>query len=127
MVTHMEDGPMPMTSPKLLPKLTEVRCAEAPPAGGVTRDSPDSAAVSVTEQVAFALGNIERIASVVGAGRDDVVKCTVFVTGIEHWDEANRAYATFFGAHRPARSVVPCAELHFCAKVEIEAVVAVGA
>ncbi len=137
---------MPMTSPKLLPKLTEVRCAEAPPAGGhyaqgvlhgatlyvsgqlgVTRDSPDSAAVSVTEQVAFALGNIERIASVVGAGRDDVVKCTVFVTGIEHWDEANRAYATFFGAHRPARSVVPCAELHFCAKVEIEAVVAVGA
>jgi len=146
MVTHMEDGPMPMASPKLLPKLTEVRCAEAPPAGGhyaqgvlhgatlyvsgqlgVTRDTPDSAAVSVTDQVAFALGNIERIASVVGAGRDDVVKCTVFVTGIEHWDEANRAYAAFFGAHRPARSVAPCADLHFGAKVEIEAVVAVGA
>jgi len=48
------------------------------------------------------------------------------VTGIEHWDEANRAYAAFFGAHRPARSVVPCAELHFGAKVEIEAIVAVG-
>jgi 2-iminobutanoate/2-iminopropanoate deaminase len=141
----MGDNTMPTTSPKLAPKLTEVRCAEAPPAGGhyaqamlhgtalyvsgqlgVTRDTPDAAAVSVTEQVAFALGNIERIARVVGAGRDDVARCTVFVTGIEHWDEANRAYAAFFGAHRPARSVVPCAELHFGAKVEIEAIVAVG-
>lgn len=135
---------MQTTSPKPTPRLTEVRCAEAPPAGGhyaqavlhgtalyvsgqlgVTHDILDPAAVSVTEQVAFALGNIERIARVVGAGRDDVVKCTVFVTGIEHWPEANRAYAAFFGAHRPARSVVPCAELHFGAKVEIEAIVAV--
>lgn len=136
---------MPTTSPKLAPKLTEVRCAEAPAAGGhyaqamlhgtalyvsgqlgVTRDTPNAAAVSVTEQVAFALGNIERIARVVGAGPADVVKCTVFVAGIEHWEEANRAYAAFFGTHRPARSVVPCNPLHFGAKVEVEAVVAVS-
>ncbi len=136
---------MQTTSSNPTPRLTEVRCAAAPPAGGhyaqavlhgttlyvsgqlgVTRDTLDTAAVSVTDQVGFALGNIERIARVVGAGRDDVAKCTVFVTGIEHWDEANRAYAAFFGTHRPARSVVPCAELHFGAKVEIEAVIAVG-
>lgn len=127
------------------PKLTEVRCAEAPPPGGhyaqgvlhgnllhvsgqlgVTRDTPDPHAVPVAEQMAFALGNVERIARVVGAGRADVVKCTVFVAGIEHWDEANQAYAAFFDAHRPARSVVPCSPLHFGAKVEVEAVVAVG-
>lgn len=127
------------------PKLTEVRCAEAPPPGGhyaqgvlhgnllhvsgqlgVTHDTPDPDAVSVAEQVAFALANVERIARVVGAGRGDIVKCTVFVAGIEHWEEANRAYAAFFGAHRPARSVVPCSPLHFGAKIEIEAVVAVG-
>ncbi|MGI4795457.1 MAG: RidA family protein [Janthinobacterium lividum] len=126
------------------PKLSEVRCAEAPPPVGhyaqgvlhgnllhvsgqlgVTRDTPDPDAVPVAEQMAFALGNIERIAGVVGAGRTDVVKCTVFVAGIEHWEEANRAYAAFFGAHRPARSVVPCSPLHFGARIEIEAVVAV--
>ena len=113
------------------PKLTEVRCAEAPPPGGhyaqgvlhgnllhvsgqlgVTRDTPDPHAVPVAEQMAFALGNVERIARVVGAGRADVVKCTVFVA--------------FFDAHCPARSVVPCSPLHFGAKVEVEAVVAVG-
>ncbi len=128
-----------------MPKLTEVRCAGAPPPGGhyaqavlhgnllhvsgqlgVTRDTPKPDAVPVAEQMAFALGNMEHIARVVGAGRTDVVKCTVFVAGIEHWEEANRAYAAFFGAHRPARSVVPCSSLHFGAKVEIEAVVAVG-
>ena len=126
--------------------LTEVRCAGAPAPGGhyaqgvlhgntlhvsgqlgVTRDTLRAETVPVAEQVAFALGNVERIARVVGAGRGDVVKCTVYVAGIEHWDEANRAYAAFFGPHRPARSVVPCAALHFGAKVEIEAVVAVGA
>lgn len=80
----------------------------------------------VAQQMAFALGNVERIARVVGAGRADVVKCTLFVAGIEHWDEANRAYAAFFGVHRPARSMVPCSPLHFGAKVEIEAIVAVG-
>lgn len=125
-------------------RLTEVRCAEAPPPGGhyaqgllhgnllhvsgqlgVTRDTPDPDAVPVAEQMAFALSNVEHIARVVGAGRADIVKCTVFVAGIEHWEEANRAYAAFFGAHRPARSVVPCSPLHFGARVEVEAVVAV--
>ena len=55
-----------------------------------------------------------------------MLKCTVYVAGIEHWDEANRAYAAFFGAHRPARAVVPCGPLHHGCKVEVEAVVAVG-
>jgi len=125
--------------------LTEIRCAGAPPPGGhyaqavlhgttlyvsgqlgVTQGTPDPAARSVTDQVNFALSNIEEIARAVGAGRNDVVKCTVFVAGIEHWEEANRAYATFFGAHRPARSVIPCPNLHLGAKVELEAIVAVG-
>ena len=126
------------------PRLTEVRCQAAPPPGGHyaqavlhgaslyvsgqlggARDTPDPATVSVSEQVGVALGNIERIARVVGASRNDVVKCSVFVTDIAWWEEANRAYAAFFGMHRPARSVVPCPALHFGAKIEIEAIVAV--
>lgn len=126
-------------------KMTEIRCADAPPAGGhyaqamlhrdtlyvsgqlgVTRDTPDPAAVPIAEQVSFALANIAAIGRVVGAGIDDVVRCTVYVTDVAHWGEVNRAYAAFFGAHRPARSIVPCGPLHFGALVEIEAVIAVG-
>ena len=124
-------------------KLTEIRCADAPPPGGhyaqailhrdtlhvsgqlgVTKDTPD--AVPIADQVAFALGNIEAIAGVVGAAKEDIIRCTLYVTDVAHWDEVNSAYASFFGPHRPARSIVPGGPLHFGALVEIEAVVAVG-
>lgn len=127
-------------------KLTEIRCAEVPPPGGhyaqamlhgdtlyvsgqlgVTKNTPDAGNVPIAEQVAFALNNIAAIGRVVGAQIDDVIKCTVYVTDIAHWDEANRAYADFFGSHRPARAIVPCNPLHFGALVEIEAVIAVNA
>lgn len=126
-------------------KLTEIRCADAPPPGGhyaqailhrdtlyvsgqlgVTKDTPDAHNVPIADQVAFALANIEAIAGVVGARIDDIIRCTVYVTDVDHWAEVNRAYAAFFGAHRPARSIVPSGPLHFGALVEIEAVVAVG-
>ncbi|ALJ12105.1 RidA family protein [Sphingopyxis macrogoltabida] len=127
-------------------KMTEIRCADAPMPGGhyvqamlhrdtlyvsgqlgVTRDTPDPAAVPIAEQVSFALANIAAIGRVVGAEIDDIVRCTVYVTDVAHWDEVNRAYAAFFGAHRPARSIVPCGPLHFGALVEIEAVIAASA
>ena len=127
-------------------KMTEIRCAAAPPPGGhyaqamlhrdtlyvsgqlgVTGETPDPESRSVGEQVNFALGNIAAIVGVVGASPDDIVRCTVYVTDVAHWGEVNRAYAEFFGTHRPARSIVPCGPLHFGALVEIEAVVAVGA
>ncbi|HJS10319.1 RidA family protein [Sphingopyxis sp.] len=125
--------------------MTEIRCAAAPPPGGhyaqamlhgdtlyvsgqlgVTGETPEPEKISIGEQVRFALGNIEAIAGVVGASLDDIIRCTVYVTDVAHWGEVNRAYAEFFGTHRPARSIVPSGPLHFGALVEIEAVVAVG-
>ena len=126
-------------------RTTEIRCAAAPAPGGhyaqavlhggtlyvsgqlgVTRETAEPSKVPISDQVIFALGNIKAIASVVGAQVHDIVRCTVYVTDIAQWDEVNRAYAAFFGTHRPARSVVPCGPLHFGALVEIEAVVAVA-
>jgi reactive intermediate/imine deaminase len=126
-------------------RTTEIRCAAAPAPGGhyaqavlhrdtlyvsgqlgVTRETPDAGKVSIADQVTFALRNIEAIGRVVGAQVDDIVRCTVYVADIAQWDEVDRAYAAFFGTHRPARSVVPCGPLHFGALIEIEAVVAVG-
>lgn len=125
--------------------MTEIRCAAAPSPGGqyaqavlhrdtlyvsgqlgVTCETPDVDKVSIADQVKFALRNIEAIGRVVGAQLDDIVRCTVYVADIIHWNQADRAYATFFGEHRPARSIVPCSPLHFGASIEIEAVIAVG-
>ncbi len=57
-----------------------------------------------------------------GLDRHAIVKTTCFITDGEGWDEANRAYADFFGHHKPARSIVPVPSLHFGCLVEIEAV-----
>lgn len=127
-----------------IPRTTEIRCAAAPPPGGhyaqavlhrdtlyvsgqlgVTSQTPDAGKIPIAEQVTFALENIAAIGRVVGGQVDDIVRCTVYVTDIAHWDEANRAYTAFFGTHRPARSIVPCRPLHFGARIEIEAVMAV--
>ncbi|MBO9696885.1 MAG: RidA family protein [Sphingopyxis sp.] len=129
----------------MIQKLTEIRCADAPPPGGhyaqavlhrdtlyvsgqlgVTGDTPDAELVSIADQVAFALSNIEAIAHVVGAAKEDVIRCTIYVPNVEHWGDVNRAYAAFFDTHRPARSIVPSGSLHYGALVEIEAVVAVS-
>lgn len=124
-------------------KTTEIRCSAAPPPGGhyaqavlqrdtlyvsgqlgVTGETTDAADISVSEQVNFALANIQAIIRVVGASLEDVVRCTIYVNDVALWGEVNRAYSTFFGTHRPARSIVPCGPLHHQALVEIEAVVA---
>lgn len=84
-----------------------------------TRRLPEG---GVEAHMAQALANLDRVLKEAGCGRDSVVQCRVYVTDIAHWDAVNEVYAEFFGAHRPARIVVPVPSLHFGCLVEIEAV-----
>ena len=77
---------------------------------------------TVREETLQALKNVENVLASAGACLEDVVMCRVYVAGIKLWDEVNRAYEEVFKDHRPARAVVPVAELHFGCSVEIEAV-----
>ena len=73
-------------------------------------------------QTKAALENVERILLAAGAQKENVVLCRVYVPDVALWDEVNAAYAAFFGAHKPARVVVPTTTLHHGALVEIEAI-----
>lgn len=73
-------------------------------------------------QTRQALNNLEAILLAAGCTRENVCKTTVFISDITLWDKVNKVYADFFGAHKPARAVVPTRDLHFGFKVEIEAV-----
>ena len=77
---------------------------------------------SVAEQTRTALGNMKRVLRAVGAQKENVVLCHVYIPDISLWDEANAAYSEFFGAHKPARVMVPTMALHHGALVEIEAI-----
>lgn len=72
-------------------------------------------------QVRQALENLHALARSEGAGRDQIVKTTIFLTSIEDYDEMNAIYVEFFGGHRPARSAVAVAALPLGALVEVEA------
>ncbi|RDJ26760.1 RidA family protein [Bosea caraganae] len=73
-------------------------------------------------QARQALDNLLAILRAGGCGPQDVVKVTAYLVGAGNWPEFNRIYAEAFGAHKPARSVVPVPELHYGYLIEIEAI-----
>ncbi|MBC7259449.1 MAG: RidA family protein [Chloroflexi bacterium] len=80
---------------------------------------------SIEEQTEQALRNVEAILQAAGSALDKVLKVTVYISDISLWGRVNEVYGRVFGAHRPARAVVPTRELHFGFQIEIEAVAAV--
>ena len=60
----------------------------------------------VAFQTKLTLSNIRRILEAAGAQLTDVVKCSVFLQDISEFQNMNRAYAEFFGDHKPARTTV---------------------
>jgi 2-iminobutanoate/2-iminopropanoate deaminase len=90
-----------------------------------------AAAEDITQQTIHALKNIERVLQDVGAQLQDVVKTTVYLTTMDHFEKMNAAYEQIFIVPRPARSTVAVRELPRIAGttsilVEIEAVAYVG-
>ena len=76
------------------------------------------------DQCESVFGQCEKILQAADCGFQDVVQCTVYIVGIAHWPEFNATYARVFGAHKPARAVVPVPELHFGYSLEVQMVAA---
>lgn len=81
---------------------------------------------TLAEQTAQVLANIEQALKACGSSRDKVLRCTVYISDITFWPEVNRVWGEFFGAHRPARAVIPVNELHYGYALEVEVTAAVG-
>lgn len=76
----------------------------------------------IEDQTKQALANLEAVLREAGSGPSFVLKTTIYVSDIALWDQVNHVYAEFFGAHRPARAIVPTRELHYGYQVEIDAI-----
>jgi len=68
------------------------------------------------------LRNLGHVLESAGCSFQDVVKATIFITDLAHFQVLNELYGEAVGAHRPARSTVQVAALPKGALVEIDLV-----
>jgi 2-iminobutanoate/2-iminopropanoate deaminase len=77
----------------------------------------------VVAQARQALANVRAVLAAAGAGLEDVVKVTVFLTDVGDRAAVNTVREELFGATRPASTLVEVARLAVDgARIEIEAV-----
>lgn len=79
------------------------------------------------EQAEQALKNLKAVVEAGGATLADVVRATVYMTDLSAFAEVNEVYARYFGDNPPARAAIGVAALPAGAKVEVDAIVALGA
>jgi 2-iminobutanoate/2-iminopropanoate deaminase len=72
------------------------------------------------------LQNLSAVLEQAGTSLKNVVKTTVFLTDMGEFKAMNAVYAEFFPGTPPARSTVQVARLPADARVEIEAIAAIG-
>ncbi len=75
----------------------------------------------VAAQTGQVLANIGRLLEAAGSSREKVLQVRIYVSDIGLWDQVNEVYAAYFGAHKPARCVVPSGSLHHGCLIEAEA------
>lgn len=78
---------------------------------------------SVEAQTRRTLDNVRAIVEAAGSSLDDVLKATVFLTDMDHYDAVNEVYAEYMTEPYPARSAVQVVELPVDIFVEIEVIV----
>ncbi|CAN7307806.1 RidA family protein [Massilia sp. LjRoot122] len=80
------------------------------------------AGLSFEAQCASVFEQCGKILRAAGCGLNDVVQCTAYLADVAYWPAFNALYAGVFGAHRPARAVVPVPALHYGFLVEVQLV-----
>ncbi len=80
---------------------------------------------SVEVQTSRVLDNLQAVLGATGLSMSDVVRCTVFVSDMEHFGRVNEVYARYFPSDPPARATVEVARLPRDVDVEISCI-AVG-
>lgn len=85
---------------------------------------PEFTPPTIAAQTRQCLDNAEVILLAAGSRRDLVIKSTIYISGIEHWQAVNAEVALFFGDHKPARAIIPVGAFRNGFLIEIEMIAA---
>jgi 2-iminobutanoate/2-iminopropanoate deaminase len=81
---------------------------------------------SIEGQTEQALRNVEAVLLAAGSDLSQVLKMTIYLSGIEHWGAVNAVIAKVLGEHRPARAIIPVGNFADGLLIEIEAIAVVN-
>lgn len=87
-------------------------------------NAPEKKLVTFEEQTAQVIDNVLSILKEAGSGGDLILKATVYIADIASWPAFNAIYGEKLGSHKPARTVVPVAQLHYGYLVEMDVIAA---
>jgi reactive intermediate/imine deaminase len=85
---------------------------------------PERRLADFEAQAEQVITNVLAILEAAGSGGDRILRATVYIADVAHWPAFNAIYARRLGDHRPARTVVPVAQLHYGYLVEMDAIAA---
>lgn len=91
----------------------------------VVPGDPDRRLADFAAQARQVIANVIAIVEAAGSSRDRILRTTVYIADVAHWPAFNAIYAEMLGSHRPARTIVPVAQLHYGYLVEMDAIAAV--
>lgn len=77
---------------------------------------------SIEEETEQVMKNIEAVLSAVKMKFEHVVKCSIFISSMDHYDEINEVYARYFTNNPPAREAVAVKNLPKNVNVEISVI-----
>ncbi len=77
---------------------------------------------SIEEETEHVMKNIEAVLSAVKMKFEHVVKCSIFMSSMDHYDEINEVYARYFTNNPPAREAVAVKNLPKNVNVEISVI-----
>jgi 2-iminobutanoate/2-iminopropanoate deaminase len=93
---------------------------------GIDPRTGELAGPTAGEQAGRCLENLAAVCSAAGASLGDAVRVTVYLADISTFGEVNEVYGSFFESDPPARVAIGVAALPLGARVEMDAVVAIG-
>ena len=80
---------------------------------------------SIEAQAERAITNLLASVRAAGSNADHILKVTIYLADIAHWDKVNTIYTRLMGSAKPARAVIPVSgSLHFGSLIAVDATAA---